>query len=55
MISEILKELADIDNQLKDSLQDSDSETFNSVQIVAGCGGCYGTQISCTAGDNFGS
>lgn len=47
MISEILKDLADIDNQLKDSLKDGGNETFRSVQIVAGCGGCYGTQITC--------
>lgn len=47
MASEILKELADIDNQLKASLNDKDIEAFCSVQIVAGCGGCYGTQITC--------
>lgn len=48
MTSEILKELADIDKQLKNSLKDGDGEAFHGVQIVAGCGGCYGTQITCS-------
>lgn len=47
MTSEILKELVDIDNQLKASLNDKGGEAFRSAQIVAGCGGCYGTQIWC--------
>lgn len=48
MFDTILKELEDIDAEIMNSLKGldvKDIEKFTNAKVVAGCGGCLGTQM----------
>ena len=49
--NEVLSKLNSLDSKIIASIEKSkfeeDLEIFKTIQVHTGCGGCFGTQISC--------
>lgn len=44
---ELLLELEKIDAKIAESISNDSTSEFEKAAIFLGCGGCFGTQISC--------
>ena len=48
MLEQLNKLNKTLSNSINKSTYESELEIFETVQVHTGCGGCFGTQISCS-------
>ncbi len=47
MESKLLKELEQIDFEIREALGEEKIKEFANAEVLVGCGGCSGTQMTC--------
>lgn len=48
-LSKLLEEMEQVDTKIKNSISKEKKEEFEKPAIFLGCGGCFGTQITCSS------